>query len=323
MKQRTGLVGVVTAVLMTGIMALSAEEQPKVQADKPAVVYPAAIFAFQERGSGVKDYGAKAADILFASLAANPALYLVDRADLQKTLQEHELNLSGIVTPDQAVQIGKLTGAKILVTGSVVDADKTLYVVAKIIGTETSRVLGASVKGKSSDDLAPLIEQLAKQVADIIIKQADQLVAKEVKMEDRIAALKKQLGDAKRPVVAINVRERHVGQATIDPAAETELTLFCKETGFDVLDKTADSKKADVILTGEGFSEFAMRHGNLISVKARLEVKAIDRQTEKVIATDRQTAVVVDLTEQIAGKSALQKAAADIAERLLPKLVTK
>ena len=74
---------------------------------------------------------------------------------------------------------------------------------------------------------------------------------------------------------------------------------------------------------GEGFSEFAMRHGNLVSVKARLEVKAVDRQTDKVIAMDRQTAVVVDLTEQIAGKSALQKAAAEIAERLLPKLVTK
>ncbi|MBU0715654.1 MAG: CsgG/HfaB family protein [Verrucomicrobia bacterium] len=321
MKQRKGFIGMAMALMMTGIMASGAEEQPKAQTDKTSVVYPTAIFTFQERGAGVKDYGAKAADILFASLAANPALYLVDRTDLQKTLQEHELNLSGIVTPDQAVQIGKLTGAKILVTGSVIDADKTLYVIAKIIGTETSRVLGASVQGKSSDDLAPLVEQLAKQVADIITKEADKLVAKEVKMEDRIAALKKQLGDAKRPIMTINVRERHVGQATIDPAVETELTLFCKETGFEVLDKTGDAKKADITLEGEGFSEFAMRHGNLVSVKARLEVKAVDQATGKIIATDRQTTMVVDLTEQIAGKAALQKAAADIAERLLPKLV--
>jgi TolB-like protein len=304
-------------------LSIGAETGETVKPEKTPIVYPTAIFAFQERGSGVKDYGAKAADILFASLAANPALCLVDRADLHKSLQEHELNLSGIVTPDQAVQIGKLTGARILVTGSVVDADKTIYVIAKIIGTETSRVLGESVKGKSSDDLAPLIEQLAKQVADTIVKKADQLVAKEVKLEDRIAALKTKLGDAKRPVVAINVQERHVGHITIDPAAETELTLFCKETGFEVLDKSGDAKKADIRLEGEGFSEFAMRHGNLVSVKARLEVKAIDRQTDKVIATDRQTAVVVDLTEEIAGKSALQKAASEIAERLLPKIVNK
>ena len=49
----------------------------------------------------------------------------------------------------------------------------------------------------------------------------------------------------------------------------------------------------------------------------------LKEKTDKVIATDRQTAVVVDLTEQIAGKAALQRAAAEIAERLLPKLVGK
>ena len=53
------------------------------------------------------------------------------------------------------------------------------------------------------------------------------------------------------------------------------------------------------------------------------EVKAIDRATDKVIAVDRQTTVVVDLTEQIAGKKALQSAAARIAERMLPRLVAK
>jgi hypothetical protein len=66
-----------------------------------------------------------------------------------------------------------------------------------------------------------------------------------------------------------------------------------------------------------------MRQGNIVSVKARVEIKAIDRQTDKVVAMDRQTDVEVDLTELIAGKKAIQKAAAAIAERMLPKLVTK
>jgi hypothetical protein len=290
-------------------------------ADIPAV-YPVAIFPFEERGLGAKDTGAKVSDILFAKLVTNPALYLVDRQDLKKTLDEHELNMSGMVTPDQAVKVGKLTGAKILVTGSVIEADKTLYLIAKIIGTETARVLGESVKGKTSDEIAPLVEQLAQQVGASIVTSADKLVAKEVRIEDRIAALKKGLGDAKRPSVTVRVQERHVGQATIDPAAETELTLFCKESGFDVVDPKAANGKADIIIQGEGFSEFALRRGNLVSVKARVEIKAVDAN-EKILATDRQTAVVVDLTEQIAGKAALQEAAAQIAERLLPKLVKK
>ena len=313
---------VIAAMLLVSglsVCGMKAEEKAQVV----PTVYPTAIFAFEERGAGVKDYGQKVSDILFAQLVANPDLMLVDRADMKKTLDEQELNLSGAVTPGQAVKVGQLTGAKILVTGSVIEADKTVYLVAKIIGTETSRVLGSSVKGKMSDELSPLVESLAKQVSETITKDSEKLVAKVVKMEDRIAAVKKALGDSKRPVVQIHATERHIGQATIDPAAETELVLFCKEAGFDVIDANAGDKKADILIKAEGFSEFAMRRGNLVSVKARLEVKAIDRATDKIIATDRQTAVVVDLTEQIAGKAALQEAAAQIAERMLPKLMKK
>ena len=157
--------------------------------------------------------GEKISDILFASLSASPQIHLVDRADIKKVLEEQGLNLSGMVNPGQATKVGHLTGAKILVTGSVIEVDKSLYLVAKIIGTETSRVLGASVKGKTTDELATLAEQLAKNVEATIAKQSGDLVAKEAKREDQIKALKEKLGDAKRPKVFIQVARAARGPA--------------------------------------------------------------------------------------------------------------
>jgi hypothetical protein len=64
----------------------------------------------------------------------------------------------------------------------------------------------------------------------------------------RLAALKKAIGNKKRPSVYIDIPELHVGQATIDPAAETELSLFCTELGFKVIDPDEGEKSdADVL----------------------------------------------------------------------------
>ena len=280
---------------------------------------------FQERGRDAKDEGSKVTDLLFAQLAAEPSLVLVDRADIAKLLAEQEVSLSGLVNPQQATKVGQLTGAKLLITGSVLQVDNTVYLIAKIIGTETSRVVGASVKGNVRDDLGALAAELAKEITKTVAQRADDLVAKPISKEDRIAALKKKLGDGKRPAVSVHIVERHVmAVILIDPAAETEVAMFCKETGFKLIDPKDGPKKAiNVRIEGEALSELATRIGNLISVKARLEVKAIDEATGQIVAVDRQTTVAVDLTEQIAAKTALQEAGAELAERLLPKIVAE
>ena len=116
------------------------QEEPKEQA-----VYPVAILPFVDRQKKNDDVGKVVGDILFTHLAGDPAIVLVDREDLGKVLEEQGMNISGIVDSANAVKVGNIIGAKILVTGSVLRIGLSQYLIAKIIGTETTRVFGASV----------------------------------------------------------------------------------------------------------------------------------------------------------------------------------
>ena len=214
--------------------------------------------------------------------------------------------------------MGHLTGAKVLVTGRVFKADKELVIVAKIIGTETSRVYGELVKGQAGNPITDLSAELAKKIAATVAQKGDTLVAKVETREDRIAKIKKEIKAEKLPTVSVKIGERHFGQPVIDPAAETELALILQQCGFTVVDDKA-KERADIDISGDAFSAFAMRKGSLNSCKARIELKA-QRRNGDIIAVDRQTSVAVDVTEQTAAKTALQQAAAELAERLLPKL---
>ncbi|WP_310821315.1 CsgG/HfaB family protein [Stratiformator vulcanicus] len=281
-----------------------------------------AVLGFSERGEDIAGHGAKLTDLLFAELILVPQVELVERQDLAKAADELELNLTGMVATDKAVKIGQLSGAKLLVTGSIVQVDAKLVLVAKLIGTETSRVSGASVRGRLSDDFTELAAKLGSEIGRVLEKDLAKLVPNAKAEKDVVAELQRALKGKPRPTLFIEIAEEHVGQRTVDPAAQTELTRICDALGFEVLDpETADRSEADVVITGEAFSEFAVRRGNLVSVKARVEVKAVERATGKILASDRENKTVVDLAEHIAGKKALEQAATELARRVLPKAV--
>lgn len=303
---------------------LSVSFSPLVNADDTLGAFTTAIFTFTEKTNRLKGYGEKVSNILFANLAVNKDINLVDREELNKVFAETELNLSGLVSPEQTVQIGQLTGAKILVTGTLFELDDTLIIVAKITGVETSRVIGVKVQGKINDSLLKLVESLSLKVASSIKENGNKLIIQRTAKIEQFSTLKRLKKSIKPVSVTIDIPEKHIGQNILDPAAETEMSIYFSEAGFKLIDRSSTkANRADIIIKGEGFSGFATRHGGLISVKARLEVKAIDRVSGEIIAIDRQVEVVVDINEQIAAKKALQNAAAKISERIIAKLVDR
>jgi len=304
----------VTTVLILCLMLKLAA--PAVVAQEILTV---AVFDFESKDEAVKDLGAKVATLVNANLSAEPNMITVERAELEKVMGEQELGLSGTVNTDTAAKVGKLTGAKVLVTGRVFKADKDLLVVAKIIGTETSRVYGEVVQGGPNVSLSDLSAQMAKKIGHVVTEKGSTLVAKVETSQERIEKIKKALKDKTLPALSIRISERHFNGPTIDPAAETEFGKIAGECGFRLADAKSDAKP-EVEIAGEALSQFGMRKGNLISCKARVEIKVREKYTGNLLFVDRQTSVAVDLTEQIAAKTALQNAAAELAERILPKL---
>jgi len=283
-------------------------------------VLTVAVFDFDSRDEAVRDLGPKVATLVNADLSVEPQIITVERAELEKVLSEQELGLSGTVNPESAAKIGQLTGAKVLVTGRVFKADDQTIIVAKVIGTETSRVYGEMVQGGSSAKLVDLSSDLAKKIAADVAEKSDTLVAKVETREQRIARLQQALAGRKLPAVSVKIGEQHFGRPVIDPAAQTELSLILQQCGFTLTDSDSTNKPA-IEITGDAFSAYGMQKGNLISCKSRIELKVRDVASGDIVVVDRQTSVGVDVAEQTAAKTALQNAMDELASRVIPKLI--
>ena len=257
--------------------------------------------------------------LLGVHLSANPELQMIERAEIDKLLGEQELSLTGTIDNATAAKIGHITGAQILVSGRLTTVGGKRMAVAKVIGVETSRVV--SVAGEFAD--ANGIDAAAKKMSeDISARLRDPKAAfttKEEPWDEMIARLKKTLpAGGALPSVRVAIPEEHISRRVPDPAAQTEVQRVLQELGF----KLVESGPADYTIEGEAFSERAGQRGQMIFCKARLEVKVADAKREK-IHVDRQTSAAVDLAENIAGKSALQKAGRSVADRLVTGFFAK
>ena len=321
------------------VSAVVVHAQPT--ADNPYVV---AVLDFETKGKDVTTLGENTPDLLSAFLSADENLQLVERAEIKKIIEEMALGKTGIVKPDEAAKIGHMTGAKFLITGRVFVVGDKLYVTSKVMSAETSKVKAVVAKAPIAGELDEIVQELAAKVSDLLAANGAAMLPKVESKEDVIVALKEKLKGKTLPAFAVLIPESHVGQPIPDPAAQTEIMYLLKKAGdATVIDtqnadlnnwvkqflKEAGQKmpaklqKADVVIVGEAFSEFAGTTGKLISVKARLEVKAIDVKTDRILAIERVTTTAVDLAENIAAKSALQECGWKAGAKLIPAAVDK
>ncbi len=116
-------------------------------------------WAGSEIGSGM-------ADMLVTELMGTKRVKVIEREQLKKVMEEQQLGMSGMITPQTAAQIGKLLGCQYIITGSITEygtssggaaamgigIKKNTAVAAldiRAINTSTGEIL-AAVSGKGS-----------------------------------------------------------------------------------------------------------------------------------------------------------------------------
>ncbi len=154
------------ALLGAALAAPLAAQTPRAGDRRPGI----AVLPFADGGSFGKtkedlsplEVGIQ--QLLLTELAQNGALRIVDRSVLKQIMEEQNLGTSGRVDAATAARVGKLVGARYVVTGSFMDLYNDFRMDGRIVDVETGEVLkGQAVKAKK-DDLYELVVQLAGKI---------------------------------------------------------------------------------------------------------------------------------------------------------------
>ena len=237
-------------------------------------------------------------------------------------------------------------------TGEIMLSKSVEKKISKIGAIGGGSLFGISVGGGffKSKAMQDAVEEAIIETVEIIAQQKNQLPSANTQtVSNRQFTSNRSINKAdcqllangQSPSFMVIIPEEHISRRVPDPAGETEIIRQFLEFGLNVVDpqQVAAIREqervqvaltnpvaaaqlgrdfgADFIIVGEAFSEFASRTNGMVSCRARVEAKAIETATGKIIATNGAHAAGLDISELVAGKAALRNAGTEMATYFL------
>jgi TolB-like protein len=163
---RSGSLAALVSLLLVAPLGAGLRGQGRGQDTRPGI----AVLPFDNSGSyGQEKENFEAlekgiAGMMISELAANPQARVVEREQIEKLLAEQSLGASGKVTPETAAKIGKLVGARYVITGTFIDFYGDFRLDARIVNVETSEIVKVESDATQREHLFDLIRNVATRL---------------------------------------------------------------------------------------------------------------------------------------------------------------
>lgn len=303
-----------------------ADDAAKTKADLRLAVFDVDVV------KGLDGEPAAITDQIVTMLSAHGGVVLVNRDQLSKVADEHKIALSGLVDNASAVQLGKFVSATYVVVGRASRIGSMQYIVLKFIEVETTIQTTVAARAKLADGVEGLLDALQEPLET---RLAELQQAKPDPADTKLAELSRQVKSLRGKVFLVSIREDHVGRPLADPAAQLAVVERLQALGCKAIvphqplpdwQKTLaetgvyDQQAVDFLIEGEGTSAFAAQLQGLTSCRARVELRVVAVPGHTVQVNNRGVGARADLVEALAAKAALEDAATDAIDTLLPKL---
>ena len=232
------------------------------------------------------------ADMLTTDIAATKKIWVVNRLDLKEVLEEQKLSLSGMVSDASMINLGNLSGASLILTGSFTIYDDQIRIDAKVFNTETGTSQGAASTMGSVQDIFILEKKLAVQVLEAL--------SLPISEDDKINLFQIASGNLKavennyRGVIALDKDDKEIAKQYFQKAVADDPYYRSAQSNLDVTTKAIDGgglfasalgeldeKERQLARLGEiinNFKEVALE----VSVIGKPEIITSTKDSEKV-----------------------------------------
>ncbi len=151
------------------------------------------------------------ASMIMTDIESIGAFNIISREMLKDIIKEQEFQLSGLVDPKKAVEIGKLAAAKYLLAGSFMEMGGGLRIESQVFSVETGEQLGAaSVNGKTGTFFElqkELVFKVTKFLDAMLTAQEQAVLAKNVETKSVEASLNNYKGEIEY-MTAMGLKEK-------------------------------------------------------------------------------------------------------------------